>query len=285
MNEILNYYFFKDVIDNLEKKYHNIIKDETKNAFLFSNIIEMPLYYNFFKNKNNKDYNLYKHFHNDKFFEVINIMANKVLENDYNPKLLLLLYGYISSYIFSKYLNQYLDIYKLFKERHLKSLEKMTYETKENKKYSRLNIAKEFLFEQDPLIIDVMQEVVAKLYYNSYGEKILEKGINNYQKYMYRYNVDPLRIKRLYLGFLGLFSKRNKIDKRILVHSYKSLLDSTNKSQKEWYLFNELVNYNYQEMYQLALNEASVIINIISEQIFYKKKTNISKLDKFSHLG
>lgn len=286
MREMLNYYFSKDVLDKMDKKYYDQILSEMSKLFLYSNIIEMPLYYNIFKNKTNKDYNLYNLIHNEKFLENIILIADNILQNDYSPNQMLFLYCYISSYIFDKYLDQFIKGTNfLFKYRTINALEKTTYEEKTQKKIKKLKIYKDFDLEMPSDIEDILAKITYDNYLNAFGQKIFTQGLASYRKISKHYDNDRFGIKKIILLIKGIILFRNRVPKRYLSRFGTYKLDYLNKRQREFYLFDELVNYDFKMLYQKALEQAIELINTINQNIYFKKKLTIKNLEKFGHLA
>ena len=109
MRHVLYSLFLEDCLEKLDTKYQNVIKDEMDDLFLYANIIEFPIYYKPFSRKNNPDYKIFEKLHTQKHLDVIEYIKTQIIEDNYNPKSLLFLYGFISHIVFDFYLESYIS--------------------------------------------------------------------------------------------------------------------------------------------------------------------------------
>ena len=78
MKHILNSMFLQDVITNIEDKYKDIINIDSERYFMYSNVFDLPLYYNLFSYKNKPDYGLFNKIHEAKHYEIIMFLIKEI---------------------------------------------------------------------------------------------------------------------------------------------------------------------------------------------------------------
>ena len=108
---ILNYYFFKKVIDKLDDNIKSNLRYDEDLLLNLSNFKSSPLFFDIYKLKNDRKYNMYENFHSELFDEfLIECAINLEKENSY--KKLLLFYGMLTHHVLESQIDPYLNALK-----------------------------------------------------------------------------------------------------------------------------------------------------------------------------
>lgn len=272
MSHLLYYYFFNDVIKSIEPKYYNIIEPALDKSFLYANFIEITAYYNLLSLNKKKNYHIYERLHNEKAHEALDYLKKSTIQHHYDEYHLLFLMAFITSKILSNYLDGFLSLTNQ-KAKQLKFLEVHQYLHKTNgKTYHKFNMVK--FFEKSLTLTDKDQEIIEKLlsdvFYFSYGYQHFQISLKKFKIIKQKYQKDFLGLKRLYLLTISKLKKDKRI--KFLLINPKNKGDFLNENKNHWQYHNAIdKNLTFAEMYQEALTEASRLINLICDEIFYNK--------------
>ena len=272
MISILHSIFLKDVVNTIEEKYKNQLKLTNEDIFTYSNIFNMPLYYKLATFKKNPDYNLYNKLQKNKQFETTYYCIEKILENNYDPNLVLFLYSYISNIALNNMIDSYIDNFlnqkKLTKKRkmNLRSkianiLESDIYFSHYNEKIKNHKINHKEI-KIDDLSIKLIDEIFIKFHYFSFGKDVFNISFNNFKKYQAKKNSWLKGIYKLSAKMKDIFTRSKKYSMYSIYHIYK-------KDKTDYLNIN---NQSFANIYQETVKNTSYLINLISEEIYYKKK-------------
>ena len=270
--KLLYYYFLNDVIKNIEPKYQKIINQALDKTYLYANFQEVLSYYNLLSINKNHNYQIYERVKNTKGQEALDFLKKETINHQYNENYLLFLIAFISNKILNNYLNGFLTLTKK-KDLHLKYLELYIYQKKTNNKtYKKFNQVK--FFEKSLTLTDTDKEIVkdllAKVYFFSYGIKHFELSLKKYKNLKQQYQKDFLGIKGLYLSILAKIKHDNKI--KYLIKNPKNNHDLLNEQKNHWKYLDTLdKTLTFDELYQEALDTSIKLINQICDEIFYNK--------------
>ena len=121
MISILHKIFLENALNDIDTKYKEQLQLTEEKIFTYSNIFNMPLYYNPISLKKTPDYNLYNKLQNNNVYETIYFIIGKIQDNNYNAELVLLLYSYIANIYLNKTLDNYTEnFYNNKKMKHQK---------------------------------------------------------------------------------------------------------------------------------------------------------------------
>lgn len=282
MRHILYTMFLDDCIKKLDKKYQEVIKDEINDSFLYANIIEIPLYYKMFTYKKNPDYKLYQKLHNDKYLEVTQYLKQEIIENNYDAKTIIFLYGYITHIIFDYYLESYIsNILTINKKKHtMKNYSKVSSNIENHFYFETFNKKiKTYKINQSSLKLNektehLINHILKDIFYSSMGISVYKISHKKFIKYQTS-KFNPLGIKKIIYGILDTFTRRKKYSSTSLIKSNKlnTKIDYLNKNKNAWYLYDTLKeDKSFEELYDKAISDSLEVINILNEEIFYMKK-------------
>ena len=270
MISILHKTFLENVLNNINTKYKDqLILSEDK-IFTYSNIFNMPLYYDLQTFRKNADYALYLKLQRNNTLETIHLMMEQILENNYNPNLTLLLYSYISNIFLNEALDEYIDNILSNKKRVSKkremylrskiasSLQTHLYFKKHNASISKYEIKNTPIEDE---IITLLNTTFTKIHYFSFGKNVFEISYKNFQKI----------IKQKNSLFNGLFKITAKI-KDAFSFSKKYSLYSALHNYKVNEKYNTFNDISFEVIFDETIKKATTLIELISEEIYYKKK-------------
>lgn len=270
MISILHKTFLENVLNNINTKYKDqLILSEDK-IFTYSNIFNMPLYYDLQTFRKNADYGLYLKLQRNNTLETIHLMMEQILENNYNPNLTLLLYSYISNIFLNEALDEYIDNILSNKKRVSKkremylrskiasSLQTHLYFKKHNASISKYEIKNTPIEDE---IITLLNTTFTKIHYFSFGKNVFEISYKNFQKI----------IKQKNSLFNGLFKITAKI-KDAFSFSKKYSLYSALHNYKVNEKYNTFNDISFEVIFDETIKKATTLIELISEEIYYKKK-------------
>ena len=269
MISVLHKIFLENVLDNISTKYKEQLKLIDGNLYTYSNIYNIPLYYNLSPFKKNPDYGLYKKLQENNKLETINFLVEKIIENNYNSNLILLLYSYITNITLNKALDTYTNefIYskkKLSEKGKMKirskiasSLQAHIYSIKYENNIKKFKIKNVSLEDETKEILNL---IFARLHYFTFGKEVFEIGFKN-------------------------FSKINKNKNSLLkgIHKFMAKITDTFTLSKKYSLYSAYHNYKvidkylcysipFTTVFDEAIQKAANIIELVSEEIYYKKK-------------
>ncbi len=283
MKHILQTLFLTDVVNNIDKKYKDIVNVKD-NFFSYANIYDAPLYYKLFTYKKDADYKLYDKLLNSKHYEVIECLIKIICEENYQANHLLLLYSYISNII----LNTYLDDYVNNNTKNIPLASKKMKMRKYSKtiKYIEAQYYKELYYkpiktykinykkiEITDDCFDIINKICSKIYYFSYGIDIFKIGHKKFIKHQKNKHSIFRPIYKAISNFLDTFTRSKKYSAASIYNTYTPLKkDYLNKQNKLW-ISNKTDCYkSFFDVYSDALKEACKLITLVSEEIFYKVK-------------
>jgi hypothetical protein len=230
------------------------------------------------------DYKLREKLHETKKYEVVKYLINEIYEDNYNPDLVLLLYGYIIAINFQNMMDDYVN----------SKLKLSAINTKKSKmkKYSNYcqNVEAQFYYERhykkiskhhldtkkiiaDEKTLKVIYEMIAKIYYFSYGKEVFSKGLNNFYIYQKKNYHSSRSFEILMVKIKESITRSKKYSAITIFNTNKTIFkDYLNKRNEKW-IYKEDYSSFY-ELYEKTLKETAYIINVISEKIYYKKKND-----------
>lgn len=287
MKHILNSMFLQETINSIDEKYKNIVDFEFEKYFTYSNLFQMPLYYNLFTYKKDPDYGLVNKIQTKKHFETIIFLIKEIRENNYNSNYLLFLYSYICNMCLNCYIKGYQNAKvkanrftskknKMFRYSKIgKYIEAQFYEeqTLNKIKYFKIDVNKLHLEDECFVLID---ELCKNIYYNSFAVDVYKISYKKFINYQHK-NYSSFRfVHKLYTYILDLITYSKKESATSIYNiSSSSKKDYLNKENKLW-LDGESESYkSFNQLYQEALSMAVNLINLVSSDIFYNSKNEV----------
>ena len=272
MISILHSIFLTDVLNTIEEKYKDQLNITKEDIFTYSNIFNMPLYYKLRTFKKNPDYNLYEKLQNNNIYETTHYCIEKTLENNYNSNLILFLYSYVCNItlnnLIDNYINTFLNQKKLTKKRKMNLRSKIAsvlqseiYFIRYNEKINKHKINKKDI-KIDDISSKLLNEIFIKFHYFSFGKDVFDISFNNFKKYQSKKNSWLKGIFKIDAKLKDFFTQSKKYSIYSIYHTYKN-----NKTN---YL--NLNNTSFIALYEESINKTAHLINLISEEIYYKKK-------------
>ena len=82
MISVLHKMFLDDTLNNINSKYKEQLQLTEEKSYTYSNIYNIPLYYNLSSTKKNPDYSLYNKLQEKNKLETINLMIEKIIEGE-----------------------------------------------------------------------------------------------------------------------------------------------------------------------------------------------------------
>ena len=280
MRHVLQTMFLEDCINNVDIKYQTFLTASKECYYTYANIPSLSLYYNLFTFKKNADYKTFEKLHTQKHYEVIKLSTDKIKQNNYNTHHILFLYGYVCSiYLFyhlEDYINQKAKSYtKKGKMRKyssvIKHIESQLYEERYNEKINKFKLKIKELKIEDQTF-ELINDILSQLFYSSNGIDIVKIGYKNFLKYQKK-NFKNIKIFNQFIcGLLDTFTRAKKYSAASIYNRYNSKKDYLNKENKSWIKNGEECDYSFYQIYQEALSEATKLLNLINEEIFYNAK-------------
>ena len=220
----------------------------------------------------NTDYGLYIKLQEKSKLETINYIIEKIVENDYNENLVLFLYSYITNTILNSELDKYTDNF-IYSQNKLTEKKKMNIRSKvssiiQSELYSIKYDSKieEYKNETQTIedeTINLLNAIFTKFHYFTFGKQVFEEGFKNYQKINKKKNSLFKWIYKIIAKVKDIVTRSKKYSLYSAYHYYHS---------KDDYL-----TYNGISLTTIldeANEKATKIIELVSEEIYYKKKNN-----------
>lgn len=278
---ILNYYFFKKVIDKLDDNIKSNLRYDEDLLLNLSNFKSSPLFFDIYKLKNDRKYNMYENFHSELFDEfLIECAINLEKENSY--KKLLLFYGMLAHHVLESHIDPYLNALKSddYDIRYAENMIDYYYSKK-----LELDIIKKPLNDKFPqafLYLDYMDELI----HNPMIKVFKLMSSKNYFKKCYKklrrfYSSSKMSlIKRMNYPLWDLFRK-NKIKAKSFY--YRDDIDTKllNMEKNEYQIGENTYNYSLDEVINIALDDVLERINAFNLYLF---ETNDKKLRKLYNI-
>ena len=302
-SSVTHAFFALDIYDKLDKNIQEKLLSSKKYLKIFSEGPD-PLYFynlaNFKRGKRIRD-NYPKLIHTkntQKFFiSLIKYIKDKKLEN--NPEVISLLYGFISHYVLDSVMHPFI-IYKtgIFNSDDLSTYK---YNGLHNDMevyidayliYQRLKIFPKdfkmykFIFEvnkYDSEIKELLNVVFKSVYDIDDFSNIYLKSIKQMEGIFKHFRYDKYGIKKVGYKFLDIFLPKKQLKKEMLsyhVHQ-KQKIHYLNLERNEWNHpcnQNEIYNYSFIELYRIALDKATYIIENVNDYLY--KNKGVSKLEE-----
>ena len=284
MLHILRTFFYEDVLKTIDEKYKDLVFSEFEKHFTYANIFETPQYYNLFSFCKNPDYKLYEKLHESKKYEIVKYLINEVYEDNYNPDLVLLLYGYITSITFQNMIDDYVNSNLKISNIHTKKarmrkysnfsqkVEAQFYYERHYRKISKhkLDTSKIVVSEKSS---EVIRNMIAKIYYFSYGKEVFLKGLNTFYKYQNKNYHSSRFIEIMIVKIKESITRSKKYSATTIFNTNKTILkDYLNKENKKWKRKEDVSSFY--DLYEKIVKETAYLLNVISEKIYYKKKND-----------
>lgn len=287
MQYMLYYFFLNDAIKRLEKKYQDEIADVLNRTFIYSYLLEIPLYYKLFSYRKTNFYNLYHKLHNDKIAETLACLSQEIKENDHDKNYMLILYAYICDLLFSSFTKCYVEAItkpllklpltpKAKVKKYYASLNMISsqfYYERKKQKIKKLKPYKEFITNLTYLDKEkkLVEKILSEIYFFSFGQSFYNRSLKNYLFTLKHYTNDSLGIKKFYLSLREItarpstFSPRSMSNFGLSKNIFKT--DFLNYKKRKWQNGNDSFN----EAYEKLLSFVSNILNQVSKEIYYGK--------------
>lgn len=289
---LTHYYFFKEVINNLDDKYINQLNIKDYKLFLYSNILDIPKYYNLRKFRA-YDYNLKFKLHNQSTKKLIEELVKYTRKNSYDADNILLLYGVVSQYVLDKNINPFIisraGIYKKqdiasiknkFNRNILeKAIDSLLLKDNENLDILDIDLTKKFngAFKFNFLDLNMLEEAINNTYFFSNAFTYYRVSIKNFKLFSRKM---PLHINKLRYIFQKSFReyghKQHEYIKDYSVLEDKDYLNNA-KSNYPNCTTNAMSNYSFTELYNKAIEEAKVYFNALNKYLFLHDKKSFDK--------
>lgn len=282
MQHILRTYFLIDTLNMIEEKYRDIVFSDFEKHFIYANVFETMNYYKPYSFKKYPDYKLYEKINNYKRIDVVKFLINEIYEDNYNPDLVLLVYSYITSYIYNEMIDEYIKNHyfpKIFStkkrqmkvfSKYAKLMEAQFYYERTNQKISKhkLDINQITLKEKSS---ETIKKMIQNLFLFTLGSEVFEHGLNNFYKYQKQNYKGSRTFGLLTARICESFTRSKKYSMTTVYNTNKTIKkDYLNKEKLPW--DNKEENLSFYELYDAKLKEAAKILNLLSEKIYYKKK-------------
>lgn len=296
---ITHAYFGKDLYNKLPANIKQTITSE-KNLMMFSQSMDALMFFHIYIPFNGKETrNIAPTFHNNKIDDFFSTLINYMKDNEYykDSQTLTFLYGLISHFFldsrahpFIFYKTGYFD--KKNKESYKYNschtymetyIDNYFYNTRNNKKYINFS---NFCFDltkfSKPLnnCIDYSFEKIFNI--NNMSSKYYQ-SLKDMKNFLTLFRIDNYGVKKQIYKFIDLLTPVQCFKFKSLSYhldNYENF-DFLNNKHKEWtYPVDNSIksNYNFNEIYNNALEEATNAIKEINSFFFKNKKINISTI-------
>lgn len=234
ISSLFYFYLFKDIIKQIDSKFFLNIPLKNYEIFTINTYFYEP-YYNFFSKKNSL--NIFANL-NSNIYDNISYYVKLIKDNNYNKEGIVLLYGYITYLVITKYsdelenLENYYFLYnKINKKKELRNLTYLYYDLR-LPYYLFLDLISRHLFSY-PDITSYLKKASKNCYY--------------FNKY---FLAKESKIKTIFLKILGRINKKNYLKKQFSYQD-KSLI------------------------YSEIIDKSTQLINSINKMLYYNKDVDL----------
>ena len=280
---MLHYYFFKDLVDNLDKQIKENLEYDDSLLFNLANFNSTPSFYKLFNLLKDDKYAIQDYFDKDSFNSIIIESAiNLQKNNNYNQ--LLFLYGMISHKILNDYLYPYINALKPNITSFNTALNMLDfYYAKRNEFdvtkesiYIKFNTSFKYYDYMDELIRFPMVKVCKLMSSNTYFTKCYKRKKKFYKRFAI------VKYRSFWLRFTSLFYLKNGIKPKDF--PYKKNIDSSllNMKRVEYKIGDQIYNDNLDEIINKALKESLSIIKAINSYLFENNESKFRKIYNIS---
>ena len=284
---ITHAYIGLDTLNKLNDKPKRIIKKNIDNYKIYCQSMDVLYFYHLLLLANNKIIDLGHRFHNEKVYEVFELLINDNKQNK-DLELFTFIAGLITHYIADSTIHPYINY--ISKDKLNGHFETETYidnyfiKEKMHIDYKKYNNTK-FIFNYKKK--EIIENELNKLYKNIFNyENIGPKYYRALKEMKFVYNYirhDKYGIKKKVYQFIDL--NPFKSIPRVKYLSYHFNLNNDifylNLNHKKWHNVDNpknISNKSFLDLYNDVINEASYIINELYEYIFTDKKVNLKNL-------
>ena len=292
---LVNYYFFKDALKNLDEKYLKYIRPTDSKIFLKANALNIPKYY-----KSNKlrsyDYGIKHKLHNLNTKEFLETLCEYTLNNGIDDENLLLLYGIVAEYTIESYINPFVIArsglyskskikthkYRYNKNKLEKALDQILFKEREGIDLLKINLVKKFRggFRFSFIDLNMLDYAINKVYFFPNTFSLYTKSTKLFKFFSTHYKIDFLHLKNITIytnNFLrSIFSKQFEY-----ISPYTKLknIDYKNKNNNPYpdLSTGENIYKDFDTLYNEALEKVQVYYDAINKFIFLHNKKAFNK--------
>lgn len=287
---LVNYYFFKDALENLDTKYQTFVRPSDSKIFLKANTLNIPKYY-----KSNKlssyNYGIKHKLHNVKTKEFLETLCDYTMKNGLDDENLLMLYGIVAEYTIESYINPFVIArsglyskskkkthkYKYNKNKLEKALDQLIFKERENKDLLKVNLPSMFKggFRYSFIDLNMLDAAINKVYFFPSTFSFYNKSLKMFKRFSTHYKIDFLHLKNIGIytnNFLrSIFSKQFEY-----ISPYTKLKNIDYKNKKRT-AYPDLTSgtklyKDFDSLYKEALEQVSINYEAINKYVFLHNK-------------
>lgn len=280
---MIHYYFFKDVIENLDNSVKTKLEYDDNLIFNFANFNSSPSFYKLFNFIKNDKYSVQDYFDKEDCNSIIVESAiNLEKNNDY--KKLLFLYGMIAHKTLNNYLYPYINSLKSNTYSFNTGLNMIDfYYSKRN----GMDVTKESIYKKfkdsfvyydymDELIRYPMVKICKLMASETYFTKCYKRKKKFYKKFA------KVKYKIVWLKFISLFFHKNGIAPKEFPYRKNVDTNLLNMKKIEFQLGENIYNDNIDELINKALKDTLNRIKAVNDYLFSHVDKNFRKIYNIS---
>ena len=271
--QMVHYYFFKEVIQKVDKLITDNIEVSDDYMFACANVLDLGNFYHVINNFKHDEYEITKKLHKPEFFYLFLIECIKQCKADDSYEELCALYAISSHFILDKYTNPYLNT-KIEKKRRFDRICSML-DYHYALKYDELDISKKNLVDVFPAGF-LYYEQIEKLIHHPISKTLGFFCSNSYFTRAMKRNKEihksiattPNKLKLGFVKFLDLFRFKDKRKLVTFMYNEQFDIDLLNEDKNEYIVDGVTYKHSFDELLKLALKETLDIIEAINSYMF-----------------
>lgn len=268
---LLNYYFFKDSIKNINQEIISSAKIDNNTLFKQSFFYNSCDFYNMLNPFKKNPYRIASQLKTDSshlFFKEILIESKKSNDNE----LILFTYAIILSHFLNTRFKYYIDK-EITRTKNRYYVEKMidSYFFNKFEKMSlyKINIADYFFdgFNLDDKYLDFIDKPIVRSFGLFCCKTYFENAYINAYKYYDFHATKHINLKNITHFFIDLFFNHKKGKRKAITYTYHKKIDTTilNLQKKEYQYEDYIINHSIDEFYNKLLKDSKQIINALND--------------------
>ncbi len=283
-----HFYFANDVIRSLDDKYKNLINIDESRIFLYSNLHDLPYYFNLYKMNKKDNLKLGYKLHNVKTSDVIETIINYIRNNGFDRDNILLLYSLVSHYVLDKIMHPYINslsgIYrkdnrltKKYRGTHgliERAIDSTLVKENEYLDLAKINLVKKFkgafIFTFNDL--EILDHTIKNNYYFSKTSELYKISLKKFKKFMNYTSHDFIKIKSILykINDLTFNRKSNHLTYNFLYQSKYNIGDFMNESHQIWLnpVSGLASNLSFKELYNIAKNTCMDYLSAVNSYLY-----------------
>ncbi len=273
---MLSYYVLNDVILKLEDKYKEQFPSINR-IFFSANLLRVFDYYNIQSFKKN-NYNLSYLLKHESQKELFSFLIDTIKENDYNPEIILLLYGLIIEKSIKDITKPYFDSlcgvsqkHSVMRRKH--KLERIISYKLRDEHFNVQLVKTKSLFYASTLETETISEIFNQIYKLSNTKKIFSKAQDDFYFY-HNQNINFLFFKKIKYSLIDNYCTYNYSMRTCLRSNLiNKKIDYLNISNNQWLnpYSNSIETTSFLELYDKIIKNALERIADVNDVIFYNK--------------